>query len=190
MFGSKTKKPAQPQRQVVGGRPPREEKAEATPAPAPSGTASPTARTAPTDSTMIGKNVSIQGDVRFTGTLVVNGRIDGRVDSEGHLVISNSGSVHGEVCVDTAEVSGQVRGDIKAATALRLLRGAEVEGDVECPSMAMEDGVSFQGRCTRPESNTPQSPARATPRAQQTLVEPRPEPLPEPLPEPESTRAS
>jgi cytoskeletal protein CcmA (bactofilin family) len=53
------------------------------------------------------------------------------------------------------EISGKVRGNIKARTRVKILSGGEVRGNLETPTISMEDGVVFEGNCTRPAQPDP-----------------------------------
>ena len=50
--------------------------------------------------TLVGRNTTVTGDLRFTGGLHVDGRVKGNVVSEDHesvLSLSEHGQIHGEV---------------------------------------------------------------------------------------------
>jgi cytoskeletal protein CcmA (bactofilin family) len=106
-----------------------------------------TARNAETS--LISHGTIIRGDVRFTGTLHLDGRIEGTVLGEGSgavFTLSEHGQVQGEVRVPHAMINGQVNGDIYASERLELAAQARVIGDVRYNSLEMAAGAQVNGR--------------------------------------------
>jgi cytoskeletal protein CcmA (bactofilin family) len=107
----------------------------------------PTSRNAETS--LIAHGTIIRGDVRFTGTLHLDGRIEGSVLGEGSsavFTLSEHGQVQGEVRVPHAMINGQVNGDIYASERLELAAQARVVGDVRYNSLEMVAGAQVNGR--------------------------------------------
>jgi cytoskeletal protein CcmA (bactofilin family) len=101
------------------------------------------------ETSLIAHGTIIRGDVRFTGTLHLDGRIEGSVLGEGpHAVftLSEHGHVQGEVRVPHAMINGQVTGDIYASERLELAPQARVVGDVRYNSLEMAAGAQVNGR--------------------------------------------
>src|SRR4051794_19107824 len=75
----------------------------------------------PQGGSYIGPEVSINGEMSFTGTLRVDGRIGGRINSEeGKIVIGRSGEVRADVSVAVALVEGTVVGNIIASESINF----------------------------------------------------------------------
>jgi len=101
------------------------------------------------DTSLIAHGTIIRGDVRFTGTLHLDGRIEGSVLGEGSsavFTLSEHGQVQGEVRVPHAMINGQVNGDIYASERLELAAQARVIGDVRYSSLEMAAGAQVNGR--------------------------------------------
>ncbi|GGA28823.1 bactofilin family protein [Dyella nitratireducens] len=101
------------------------------------------------ETSLISHGTIIRGDVRFTGTLHVEGRIEGSVLGEGAnavFTLSEHGQVQGEVRVPHAMINGQVNGDIYASERLELATQARVVGDVRYSSLEMAAGAQVNGR--------------------------------------------
>lgn len=90
----------------------------------------------------------LNGELRFDTSFRVEGRVEGTVVSEGVLVIGEGGEVEGDVRVAEIFVSGTLRGTIKASRKLQLCATGKLLADVETPSLAIEDGAVFEGRCS------------------------------------------
>ncbi|GFZ86983.1 bactofilin family protein [Dyella caseinilytica] len=101
------------------------------------------------ETSLIAHGTIIRGDVRFTGTLHLDGRIEGAVLGEGPnavFTLSEHGHVQGEVRVPHAMINGQVNGDIYASERLELATQARVIGDVRYNSLEMAAGAQVNGR--------------------------------------------
>ncbi len=124
--------------------------APAQPDPAPS----PLARKPQAVSSVIGKDITIEGEVSGEGELHLDGVIRGDV-KVGRLSIGETGQIEGTVSAELAEVRGKVVGSITARQ-IRLYASSQVDGDITHEQLAMETGASFQGRSLRfqrPASN-------------------------------------
>ena len=101
------------------------------------------------ETSLISLGTIIRGDVRFTGTLHLDGRIEGAVIGEGSsalFTLSEHGQVQGEVRVPHAMINGQVNGDIYASERLELAPQARVIGDVRYNQLEMAAGAQVNGR--------------------------------------------
>jgi len=90
----------------------------------------------------------LDGELRFEASFRVDGKLTGKVTSGGSLVIGEGGEVDGEVGVGKVFVSGTLRGTTQAAERLHIAPGGRVFADVTTPSLIIEDGAVFEGRCT------------------------------------------
>jgi cytoskeletal protein CcmA (bactofilin family) len=90
----------------------------------------------------------VPGEFRFEGTLQVDCYITGLVRSHtGTLVVAESGEVNTDLFVPVAIIDGMVRGDIKATVRVEMGSSAKVLGNIETPSLRIEPGAVFEGRC-------------------------------------------
>ena len=99
---------------------------------------------------LIAQGSRIEGDIRFTDGLRIDGEVFGdiRAASEGSsiLVISESAVVQGEIHADHVIVNGTVRGPILARALLELQPKARIEGDVAYKSLEMHQGSVIAGQ--------------------------------------------
>lgn len=111
------------------------------------------------DTSLIARGTVIRGDLRFSGALHLDGRIEGAVLGEGEdavFTLSEHGQVHGEIHVPHAIINGQVTGDIHAAERLELAPQARISGDVYYHTLEMAAGAQVNGRIShRPDEATP-----------------------------------
>ena len=119
-------------------------------------------RTAPSATrNVLSSDVEIKGSVKFTNDLVVDGKIEGEISSEGNLTVGENARLKAEIKTATVIVYGKVHGNITATQSVELKAGAEVVGDIKSKTLAIEAGAIFVGRST---VGTPaQTPAQTTP---------------------------
>lgn len=104
--------------------------------------------------TLIGRQTEILGDVRFSGGLHVDGKIKGKVLSEGagkssSLSISENGMIEGDVRVPSIVLNGRVVGDVYATERIHLASKARVTGNVYYKILEMEAGAEINGQLVR-----------------------------------------
>nr|WP_199042165.1 polymer-forming cytoskeletal protein [Dyella sp. ASV24] len=110
------------------------------------------------DTSLIARGTVIQGDVRFSGALHLDGQVVGSVLAEEQgavFTLSESGQVEGEIRVPHAIINGHVRGDIHAAERLELASEARVIGDVHYRTLEMAAGAQVNGRMSHHSAETP-----------------------------------
>ncbi|MFC5742421.1 bactofilin family protein [Dyella tabacisoli] len=103
------------------------------------------------DTSLIAHGTVIRGDLRFSGALHLDGRIEGAVLAEGDdavFTLSEHGQVQGEIRVPHAIINGQVQGDIHVNQRLELAPQARIAGDVHYRTLEMAAGAQVNGRIT------------------------------------------
>jgi cytoskeletal protein CcmA (bactofilin family) len=99
---------------------------------------------------LIGAGTSVTGDVTFSGGLRVDGVVRGAVrcgegDKGGILVISEHGTIEGEVRASHIVVAGRVQGPVHAAVLIELQPKARVQGDIQYRALEMHHGAVVEG---------------------------------------------
>lgn len=100
--------------------------------------------------TLIGQQVVIRGDVYFTGGLLIEGRVIGKIVAEDGqkavLTLSQNGSIEGEVRAPVVIINGRLDGDVHASERVELESQARVEGNVHYKVAQMAAGSTLTGR--------------------------------------------
>lgn len=100
--------------------------------------------------TLIGRSVSVQGDVEFSGGLHIDGRITGSVRSSAGvpaaLTVSEHGVIEGSVAAPSVVLNGRVNGDIFASERVILGAKARVQGNVHYSVIEMALGAEISGK--------------------------------------------
>jgi len=97
--------------------------------------------------TVIGKDVYIEA-ICLTGqeSIRIEGVYKGLIDLEGSLVLAEGGSISGDVSANYFLVAGEVNGNIQCDTQLHLVSTAKVLGDIQTPSVIIDEGSHVSGR--------------------------------------------
>ncbi len=94
---------------------------------------------------MIGKGIQIRGTLSGAGDLVIEGRVEGKVNLKDHLTIVQSGIVVADVETDRLTVWGQLSGNVDANDRVEIKASSVVVGDIRAPKIVIEDGARFRG---------------------------------------------
>jgi cytoskeletal protein CcmA (bactofilin family) len=101
-----------------------------------------------TISTLLGRDTQIDGTFSFKDTIRVDGRIKGELTSDkGTVIIGENAVVEADVLVGVAIVRGKVNGRIVARQRIEIYAPAEVNGDINAPTITIDTGVVFNGKC-------------------------------------------
>jgi cytoskeletal protein CcmA (bactofilin family) len=103
--------------------------------------------------TFIDEDSQIEGKYTFSGTVMLNGKFTGEIVTNDSLIVGEKGVIKANIRAGQALVSGEVVGNIQASERLELKRTARVFGDVEAPSIILEEGVLFEGHCRMTKAN-------------------------------------
>lgn len=135
---------------------------------APAHAPAPAPRTSPAATrNVLSADVEIKGTVKFTNDLVVDGKIEGQINSDGSLTVGENARLKAEIKTATVVVYGKVHGNITATDRVELKASSEVVGDIKAKTLAIEAGAIFVGK------STVGTPANA-PAAQATSTTPAP----------------
>jgi cytoskeletal protein CcmA (bactofilin family) len=89
----------------------------------------------------------VHGELRFQTSFRVDGKLDGSVVSDGDLIVGDGGEVEGDLRIGQVVISGTVRGTIRAVRRVHICPTGKLFADLDTPSLVIEDGAVFEGRC-------------------------------------------
>ncbi len=122
------------------------------PAPQPSATSSqaprPAARPAPSPSgrNILSSDVEIKGTIKFSNDLIVDGKIEGNINSDGALTVGKNAHIKAEIKTRSVIIHGKVHGNIEVTENVELRSSAELVGDIKAASLSIESGAIFLGK--------------------------------------------
>ncbi|MDF1826503.1 MAG: polymer-forming cytoskeletal protein [Verrucomicrobiales bacterium] len=116
---------------------------------------------------ILSSDVEIKGKLRFSNDLIIDGRIEGEVNSEGDLTVGENAQIVGDIKTRSVVVFGKVQGNITVTDRCELKQNAELHGDVVAGKLAIEEGAAFMGASTvgapakisTPKASSPSTPS-------------------------------
>lgn len=102
--------------------------------------------------TLIGKGTTIDGNLRFSGGLHIEGVVKGNLAADGDdatLILSEHGHIQGEVRVPSMVLNGMIEGDVYAVGKVELFEKARIAGDVYYNLLEMAVGAEVNGKLVR-----------------------------------------
>ena len=97
---------------------------------------------------MLSTDVEIKGSIKFSNDLVVDGRIEGSISSDGSLTVGENARIKAEIKTRSVIIYGKVHGNIEVVDVIELKANAELVGDVKAASLSIEPGAIFVGKST------------------------------------------
>lgn len=95
---------------------------------------------------IIGQTTFIRGNVRGDGDLNVAGRVEGTIEVGGEVVFEETAIIQSEVSAKQIVVRGALAGDLHASGSIVLEAGARVVGDIDAPSIRIDEGALYRGK--------------------------------------------
>ncbi len=97
--------------------------------------------------TLIGNGSFVHGDIHVNGFIRIDGDIDGNLETDGAVIISEKARLRGNLTAKSAIIGGIVLGDVTAKEGVKLLSSSAVVGNIITKKVQMEDNVIFHGHC-------------------------------------------
>jgi len=94
----------------------------------------------------IERNSKFSGQLKFSGTIAIDGQVDGELVAE-RIVVHEGGVVNASVEGSTVIIAGNVKGDILARNELEILPSGVVNGSITSPTINVRRGGRVEGRC-------------------------------------------
>ncbi len=108
---------------------------------------------------VLASDVEIKGNIKFTGELAFDGKLDGEIHSDGTLSLGENAVINGNINVNAVVVRGKVTGNITAKDKIDIKAKTELFGDVRAAKLTIEEGVTFVGKTeVNPNKAVPTSP--------------------------------
>lgn len=97
--------------------------------------------------TILGRDLEMEGNLKLKDNLEVYGLIHGNIEMiDSHLFIASGSKVQGNIIANTAEINGEVKGDINCKSTLKLGSSASVRGTITCSELITISGSNIIGR--------------------------------------------
>jgi len=94
----------------------------------------------------IGPSISIKGDLSGEEDLVIQGRVEGKVDlKQNNVTIGKNGRVKADIYGKLISVEGEVEGNLHGMDQIIVRTSGNVRGNISAPRVTLEDGAKFKG---------------------------------------------
>lgn len=92
---------------------------------------------------------SLTGELRFSGTLRVDGDVHGSITTKDLLIIGERATVHADIQAGEVQVFGSVFGNVESERRIEVYPTGTLKGDVKTPQLIIDEGGTFEGRSHR-----------------------------------------
>src|SRR6266498_1077790 len=108
---------------------------------------------------VLSSDVEIKGNLKFSGELTLEGKLEGEINTDGILHLGGTGANNGNLNVSSIIVRGKINGNVIAKDKIEIKSKAEVFGDVRAAKLVIEEGVTFVGKTeVNPNKVAPSAP--------------------------------
>lgn len=105
---------------------------------------------------LLGKGIEIQGTLTSKGSLRVDGKLQGKLHSEGDVMIGHGAVVKADIEAANVTIAGEVTGNVKCTGRLELLSSGRLRGDISVGSLVISEGAVFSGAAEMTKLSEPQ----------------------------------
>ena len=114
----------------------------------PASSSSASSAPSPSGRNVLSSDVEIKGTIKFSNDLVVDGKIEGNIISDGSLTVGENARIKAEIKTHSVIIYGKVHGNIEVTDKVELKANAELVGDIKAASLSIEPGAIFVGKST------------------------------------------
>ena len=95
---------------------------------------------------VLSKDVEIKGSIKFQKELMIDGKVEGEINSDGVLTIGENADIRGEIKTKSITVYGKVHGNITVGERCELKSRCTLQGDLKAARLVIEEGATFIGK--------------------------------------------
>ena len=96
--------------------------------------------------TIISPRTRIRGRLEGDGSLLVQGRVEGKIAVGGGVTVAGTGTIEADVEAPVVEVAGEARGSIVASVRVSVEATGMVEGTLATPVLDLQPGSVLRGK--------------------------------------------
>jgi cytoskeletal protein CcmA (bactofilin family) len=95
---------------------------------------------------ILSSDVEIKGSIKFQKELLIDGKVEGEINSDGVLTIGENADIRGEIKTKSITVFGKVQGNITVGERCELKSKCTLQGDLKAARLVIEEGATFVGK--------------------------------------------
>jgi len=108
---------------------------------------------------ILSSDVEIKGSIKFQKELLIDGKVEGEINSDGVLTIGENADIRGEIKTKSITVFGKVQGNITVGERCELKSKCTLQGDLKAARLVIEEGATFIGKSEVTSGMTAAKPA-------------------------------
>ncbi|HEX3817422.1 MAG TPA: polymer-forming cytoskeletal protein [Chthoniobacterales bacterium] len=106
---------------------------------------------------VLSSDVEIKGSIKFQKELLIDGKVEGEINSDGVLTIGENADIRGEIKTKSITVFGKVHGNITVGERCELKSRCTLQGDLKAARLVIEEGATFIGKSEVTSGKAPAS---------------------------------
>jgi cytoskeletal protein CcmA (bactofilin family) len=112
---------------------------------------------------VIGPSMHIIGEIRTDEELLVDGEVEGSLESHSLLTVGKNGKVHANIKAREVVIYGSVHGNVEASEKIAIREQGSLVGDIKTAGISIDDGAYFKGSIdiVRPEPKPAAKPVKS-----------------------------
>ncbi|NLJ72153.1 MAG: polymer-forming cytoskeletal protein [Syntrophomonadaceae bacterium] len=95
---------------------------------------------------VISTGVEIKGEINSKGSLRIDGKVEGKLDILGDIVLGEKGYINGEIKTENIILAGKIEGNVYAKNRLEITASGTLYGDITCNTLIVEEGGILEGK--------------------------------------------
>ena len=95
---------------------------------------------------ILSSDVEIKGSIKFQKELLIDGKVEGEINSDGVLTIGENADIRGEIKTKSITDYGKVQGNITVGERCELKSRCTLQGDLKAARLVIEEGATFVGK--------------------------------------------
>ncbi len=95
--------------------------------------------------TVIGKGITVKGELSGDEDVKIEGRVEGKIHLAKNLLIGQTGVIEADVIAENINIGGNVTGNITAQNKVEIVASGTMIGDIKAPRVIVAEGAHFKG---------------------------------------------
>jgi cytoskeletal protein CcmA (bactofilin family) len=102
---------------------------------------------------IIGASMRIKGEIRSREELLVEGDVEGVIESQSSITVGPNGAVKANIKARQLAIYGSVNGNVEVTEKIAIREKGSLIGDIKTAGISIDDGAYFKGSIdiVRPE---------------------------------------
>jgi len=95
---------------------------------------------------VLSSDVEIKGTIKFQKELLIDGKVEGEINSDGALTVGENADIRAEIKTKSITIYGKVSGNVSVSERCELKSKCTLQGDLKAARLIIEEGATFIGK--------------------------------------------